>query len=138
MEHYQFSFVANMLQRYPNFDLEIKRAEYEALHDREVFVDENVGGGRAQYKESRSIEMMAIKLADNLRIKRLKMNQETIRIALESADPDTYSIIHDMYLVPYSTDTLESMALKLSSSRPVVSRKRAKFFETIYTQLFTV
>ena len=94
--------VVELLRDYPNIPNRIKQREEEIKHP---FIprDENVGGGKAQYKQNNPTENLVITLHDDLRLKRLKDEYDAIKLTYDEADKDTQTIISELYFKRHPT-----------------------------------
>lgn len=102
--------VVELLRDYPNIPNRIKQREEDIKHP---FIprDENVGGGKAQYKQNNPTENLVITLHDDLRLKRLKDEYDAIKLTYDEADKDTQTIISELYFKRHPTYSMEGLVV---------------------------
>lgn len=116
------------------------------MHRRKI-EDSNIGGGKSNVMISQfgdyddngdavgkpsitnPAEIMAITIADDKRLSNLERNKRVVEYCLDRSDSDTVTIIHELYIKPRPTLTVDGVARKVSLSVSQVRRKKSKFFE---------
>lgn len=114
-----------VLERYftGGLDLEIKMREQELRHPL-TEIDENVGGGRAQYKQSYSVENTMIKLETDVKLNRLTEQRVAIIDAINTFDHEHREVLSQHYRQRISWDQI---ALIHHTDRRTVIRWRDEF-----------
>ena len=97
--------------------------------------DENVGGGKAQYKNNEGTAMKAITIATDKEINFLRFTKQMIDECLSETDEDTLVIITELYFKKNGSLTLTGLSRQLNLSRSQVARKRSDFFEQVALKL---
>ena len=132
MERAKFNYLIQIIKDYPNVPKYLHEREDEILHPwRDT--DSNIGGGRAT--PSNGQERLLVKLSDDRRLNAIRTQYDAVGKCLASADPDTARIIHELYLKPRITLTVDGVAEKLSESVATVKRKRVAFIESLADEL---
>lgn len=130
-----FNLIAQILRDYPRLPEYIKKREDEIMHPFNANVDENVGGGRAQFKKNESTELTAITLAQDRRLSCLENNYKVITKNLKQTDDITREIIKQLYFKEFPDLTLIGVSERLHISRSDLSKKRTNFFEKLAEDL---
>lgn len=130
-----FDYIAEIISDYPQTNQYIKKREDELTNQFQEFRDENVGGGRAQYKNNTGVQDMAITLAIDKRLNTLKRHAKAVEQCLNECDPDTKAIIEELYIKQHPTLNVYGVAEKVNLSASQVKRRRLKFFEHLSNKL---
>ncbi|GBG94634.1 transcriptional regulator [Ligilactobacillus salitolerans] len=130
-----FAFIREIIEDYPNYEKYIKQREDEIMYRHQEFVDENIGGGKAQNVRDESNEYIVISLSDDKRLNSLKRNYEAVHDCLKNTDEYTQGIIYELYIAENRLYTLNGIADKIGYSRNQVMRKRDAFFEAVAEEL---
>ncbi|QHB52463.1 DUF722 domain-containing protein [Lentilactobacillus hilgardii] len=130
-----FDYIAEIISDYPKTDQYIKEREDELMNQFQDFRDENVGGGRAQYKNNTGVQDMAITLAIDKRLNTLKRHAKAVEECLNETDDDTKIIINELYIKHHPTLNVYGVAERVNLSASQVKRRRSKFFETLSVKL---
>lgn len=129
-----FHFLEGMLRDYPRTDKIIADYEEDLRAPFRDGRDENVGGGRMQNNRDDRVENMAITIASDRTLRNLRLYHETIARVLACSDSDTCATIDLLYFKQRKIN-MSGVAMQLSVSRSVVSRKRTAFFNELGCQL---
>lgn len=113
--------VEDILRDYPQLDAYIAQ-RIEDLKYPAVERDENVGGGRAQNKETNPILDMLITIDEDERINALKRQKAAIADCLDKSDHMTQVIIEDYY---FYNDRALSLAGVIAAKQLAVSDRSA-------------
>lgn len=89
-------YIKNLLRDYPNLDKYIKEREEELRHPY-MESDENVGGGKAQFKQSEKEFHILVTIEQDRRLSALEKEKQVIQSTFESAGVITQKIIMDVY-----------------------------------------
>ena len=88
--------IEEYLREYPETNRYIKERTLQIIYPAKQ-LDENVGGGRAQYKYDQSVVYTAISLAEDKILNTLKHHRDVIDDCLDDAGKDTETIIKELY-----------------------------------------
>ncbi|WP_249662815.1 transcriptional regulator [Lentilactobacillus buchneri] len=88
--------IEEYLREYPETNRYIKERTLQIIYPAKQ-PDENVGGGRAQYKYDQSVVYTAIGLAEDKILNTLKHRRDVIDDCLDDAGKDTETIIKELY-----------------------------------------
>lgn len=103
-------------------DKQIKAREmYLQLHND---IDENVGGGRAQYKYGNAVEGQMITLEQDYELRELNHNKMIVEMWLNGLGQDEYDILDMHYGMRYKW---YKIALKLNKSVTALQRWKREF-----------
>ncbi|TLQ29492.1 DUF722 domain-containing protein [Lentilactobacillus parabuchneri] len=130
-----FDYIAEIISDYPQTNQYIKEREDELTNQFQEFRDENVGGGRAQYKNNTGVQDMAITLAIDKRLNTLRRHAKAVEQCLNECDSDTKAIIEELYIKQHPTLNVYGVAEKVNLSASQVKRRRLKFFEHLSNKL---
>jgi len=127
--------IEDILRDYPNVEKYIHEREEELKYPTRD-PDENVGGGKGG-KISKPQEQMVITLDEDRRLNRLKQQRNVIDDCLDNADPDTRTIIYEMYFRKYPLFKMEGLITegKIHCSRASAFQLRANFLKDVAQQL---
>ena len=73
--------------------------EFELRHPF-IPVDENVGGGKAQFKPNDSVDRMLITLDEDVRLNNLRREHFAIKVCYEEAPEYVQKIVNELYFKP--------------------------------------
>lgn len=135
LEKALFNYIAKIISDYPETERYIKEREDELTNQFQEFRDENVGGGRAQFKNNTGVEDMAITLATDKRLANLEKHAKAVDTCLAQCDEVTHKIISEMYLHKHQYLTIPGIAQKFRISERSVRNYRNRFFEQVADQL---
>lgn len=91
-------------------------------------VDENVGGGRAQYKFNNAIESQMITLEQDFELRELNHNKMIVEMWLNGLGKDEYDILDMHYGMRY---TWYKIALELNKSVTALQRWKREFKSSV-------
>lgn len=134
-ENALFDYIAKIISDYPETERYIKEREDELTNQFQEFRDENVGGGKAQFKNNTGVEAMAITLATDKRLANLEKHAKAVDTCLTSCDELMHSIIDELYLHRHQYLTIQGIAQKFDVSERSVRNYRNRFFEHVADQL---
>lgn len=100
--------VEDILRDYPKIDKYIEEREQELRYPT-IANDDNVGGGRAQYKESNQTLDTLITIDEDRRINALKRQRLVIDDCLDGVGKDTEVIINELYFKKHRQYTLDGL-----------------------------
>ena len=128
--------VIELLQDYPNIPNRIKQREEEIKHP-VVPRDDNVGGGKAQFKPGSPVENVVLTLNDDYRLKRLKDEYDVITYVYQQASEDTQIIINELYFKRHPAYNMEGLVMngKISCKATAGYNLRNKFVAEVAKQL---
>lgn len=135
MERSKFNYLATIIRDYPRTDTYIKNREKELMNRFNDLKDENVGGGRAQYKKNSGVEDMAIDLAEDLRLHVLRQHADAVKWCLDDSDMETQNIINELYLKEHIELNIWGVSQKVHMSVASCKNRRQVFFEKLASKL---
>ncbi|WP_283679937.1 transcriptional regulator [Lentilactobacillus sp. Marseille-Q4993] len=135
MEKALFNYIAEIISDYPETDHYIKEREDELMNQFQEFKDENVGGGRAQFKQNTGVEDMAITLSEDRKLNNLRRHAIAVKKCLDTSDDTTNLIIKELYLQKHQYLTIAGVAAKVYLSDRAVRERRNRFFESVAKEL---
>ncbi|GHP12994.1 hypothetical protein YK48G_04190 [Lentilactobacillus fungorum] len=113
--------IEEYLREYPETNRYIKERTLQIIYPAKQS-DENVGGGRAQYKYDQSVVYTAISLAEDKILNTLKHHRDVIDDCLDDAGQDTETIIRELYFKRHPQYTIDGL---ITNGRIHVSRSKA-------------
>nr|WP_247652415.1 transcriptional regulator [Lactiplantibacillus pentosus] len=113
--------VEDILRDYPKIDKYIEKREQELRYPT-VPRDDNVGGGKAQYKYGSQTLDTLITIDEDRRINALKRQRNVIDDCLDDAGKDTGVIINELYFCKRPQYTIDGL---ITSHLINVSRRNA-------------
>lgn len=124
--------VEDILRDYPNVEGYIKKRENELRYAGGT-PDENIGGGRAQYKYNDSFASTLITIDEDRMLRALKRQRDIVDDCLEYADEDTKVIIYELYFKRNPRYTLIGLVENnlLSVGRTQAYDLRNRFVESV-------
>lgn len=125
-----------ILREYPKLDSQIRHREEELRYPLSSD-DENIGGGRAQFKETDSVTQIMIAIDNDPEITELKNRKQTIERCLVEADANTNVIIKELYFKRYPKYNIMGL---VNSNLVTCGRNKAydlrnKFIDYLATEL---
>ncbi|MCG0662327.1 transcriptional regulator [Lactiplantibacillus plantarum] len=115
--------VEDILRDYPKIDKYIEEREQELRYPTATR-DENVGGGRAQFKYPETTLNTIITIDDDRRINALKHQREVIDDCLDGVGRDTEVIIKELYFKKHQRYTIDGLI-----TNHLVNVSRTKAFQ---------
>ena len=91
-------------------------------------IDENVGGGRAQYKFNNAVESQMITLEQDFELRELNHNKMIVEMWLNGLGKDEYDILDMHYGMRY---TWYKIALELNKSVTALQRWKREFKSSV-------
>ena len=92
--------ITALLEDYPNYQSYIEQRKYELEHPISP-IDENVGGGKAQFRNRNEVLHMLITIDEDFRLNELRRIHHCIRICLDEASDDVRKICEELYFKKY-------------------------------------
>lgn len=88
----------NILEKFftGGLDLEIKIREQELRHPQQE-PDENIGGGRAQYKRSNAVESTMMKIEADIKLNELNRLKSAIKACVDMFDDEHKAVFYQWY-----------------------------------------
>lgn len=93
------AYIESLLEDYMNYYKHKTQREFELRHPF-IPVDENVGGGKAQYKPNDSVDRMLITLDEDVRLNNLRREHFAIKVCYEEAPEYVQKIVNELYFKP--------------------------------------
>jgi RinA family phage transcriptional activator len=93
------AYIESLLEDYINYYKHKAQREFELRHPF-IPVDENVGGGKAQYKPNDSVDRMLITLDEDVRLNNLRREHFAIKVCYEEAPEYVQKIVNELYFKP--------------------------------------
>lgn len=124
--------IEEYLREYPETNRYIKERTLQIIYPAKQ-PDENVGGGRAQYKYDQSVVYTAISLAEDKILNTLKHHRDVIDDCLDDAGKDTETIIRELYFKRHQQYTMDGLIANelIHVSRTQAFRLRDKFIQHV-------
>jgi len=120
--------VEDILRDYPKIDKYIEEREQELRYP-STTGDENVGGGRAQYKYANQTLSTLITIDEDRRINALRRQREVIDDCLDGVGADTEVIVNELYFRKHQRYTIDGLITNhlLMCSRATAFRLKLQF-----------
>lgn len=93
------AYIELLLEDYMNYYKHKAQREFELRHPF-IPVDENVGGGKAQFKPNDSVDRMLITLDEDVRLNNLRREHFAIKVCYEEAPEYVQQIVNELYFKP--------------------------------------
>lgn len=93
------AYIESLLEDYPNYYKHKEQREFELRHPF-IPADENVGGGKAQFKPNDSIDRMLITIDEDVRLNNLKREHFAIKVCYEETPEYVQRIVNELYFKP--------------------------------------
>lgn len=93
------AYIESLLEDYMNYYKHKAQREFELRHPF-IPVDENVGGGKAQFKPNDSVDRMLITLDEDVRLNNLRREHFAIKVCYEEAPVYVQKIVNELYFKP--------------------------------------
>ncbi|AVK60547.1 transcriptional regulator [Lactobacillus sp. CBA3605] len=120
--------VEDILRDYPKINKYIEEREQELRYPTGIS-DENVGGGRAQYKYSNQTLSTLITIDEDRRLNALRRQREVIDDCLDGVGEDTEVIVSELYFRKRQRYTIDGLIVNhlLHCSRATAFRLKTQF-----------
>ncbi|MCW8089586.1 transcriptional regulator [Lactobacillus jensenii] len=132
-------YIESLLEDYPKYYDYVKQREYELRHPY-IPVDENVGGGKAQFKKNDVQDRILITIEEDRRLNNLRREHYAIKTCYDEASSEVRKIVDELYfksprLRKYHSiyDLCDFKVIKLS--RPSAYNYWNKFLQEIADEL---
>lgn len=93
------AYIESLLEDYMNYYKHKAQREFELRHPF-IPVDENVDGGKAQFKPNDSVDRMLITLDEDVRLNNLRREHFAIKVCYEEAPEYVQQIVNELYFKP--------------------------------------
>lgn len=125
-----------ILREYPKLDSWIRHREEELRYPLSND-DENIGGGRAQFKETDAATQTLIAIDNDPELNELKKKKQTIERCLAEADEDTNIIIKELYFKRYPKYNIMGLVNNsiVTCGRDKAYKLRNKFIDYVTNEL---
>lgn len=136
MKEHTKQLVIEILRDFQDIPQHIKDREEELRHP-VVPRDENVGGGRAQYKPNDAIDRLIITIDEDERLHKLKEEYEAVDYCYRHADDYTQKIIYELYIKRYPSYTMQGLIENgiIPYSQKTAYKMRNKFLKEVAKRL---
>lgn len=124
--------IEEYLREYPETNRYLKERNLQIIYPYRQ-ADENVGGGKAQYKYDESVVFTAISLVEDKKLNTIQHHRDVIDDCLDSTDDDTKAIIRELYFKRHQQYTIEGLVANgiVNVSRAQAFRLRDKFIQQV-------
>lgn len=121
-------YIRNLLCDYPNLDKYIKERE-EELRTPYIEPDDNIGGGKAQYKQNEKEFHILVTIEQDRRLKALEKEKQVIQTTYEQAGAITQKIIKNVYF-----DQICSLTCLVNKGQIPIAQAQAYRLESEFIQ----
>ncbi len=125
------NYLEGNLKLYPKYDEMIREKEQALLNPDEVYIDQNIGGGRSSFV-SRQTEAKAMILMNDEELDAIKYHKSVIERTLKNADPITFGIVEAHY---FNDTKIDIIAQELETTPDLCNKLRKRFLEMLATEL---
>ena len=119
------------LKLYPKYDEMIREKEQALLNPDEVYIDQNIGGGRSSFV-SRQTEAKAMILMNDEELDAIKYHRSVIKSVLDNTDDITAGIVEAHY---FNGTAIEIIAQELKTTQDLCNKLRRRYLNTLATEL---
>lgn len=133
------AYIISLLVDYPDYEKHVERRNFELRHPIGE-IDENVGGGRAQFKQNDTVDRMLIRIDEDNYLNALRHEHYIIRACFEDADEDVQKICQELYFKKSKNKKYQTIADMCNAgalllSKTVAYDKFDEFMREIAKQL---
>lgn len=133
------AYIESLLEDYPHYSVYKAQREFELRHPYQE-PDENVGGGKAQFKKNDSVDRMLITIEQDRRLNSLWREHMAIQICFEEAPDIVQTIVKELYfkdphLRKYMTIGDLVIAKQIPCSRATGYQLFNKFLQEVAVEL---
>ena len=125
------NYLEGNLKLYPKYDEMIREKEQALLNPDEVYIDQNIGGGRSSFV-SRQTEQKAVVILSDKELEIIKGHKRAIETTLYKSDDITKGIIEAHY---FNDTKLDSIAQDLETTFDFCNKLRKRYLDTLATEL---
>lgn len=127
------AYIASLLEDYPNYPTYIEGRKFRLAHPISE-IDENVGGGKAQFKPYNAVDNMLIRIDDDRYLTSLGDVHNQIRVCYDDADEDVQTICYELYFKKYENRKYHTISDLCNSGKIPLSKSAAydKFDDFLY------
>lgn len=90
------AYIEGLLEDYPRYSVYKAQREFELRHPYQE-TDENVGGGKAQFKKNDAVDRMLITIDEDRRLNSLWREHFAIQVCYEEAPHDVQTIVNELF-----------------------------------------
>lgn len=133
------AYIASLLEDYPNYEEYVNKRIFELTHPVQE-VDENVGGGKAQFKRNNVVDNMLITVEEDHRLNALRTEHYAIRTCYDEAPEEIQTICYELYFKKYKNRQYHTIldlckAGKIPLSQTTAYLKFDEFLRQVAEQL---
>lgn len=116
--------ITALLENYPHYQSYVEARKYELEHPVSE-IDDNVGGGKAQFKEDNKVDHMIITLEEDHRLNELRRIHSCIRVCLDDAPEDVHTICKELYFKKQYNREYDSIPALCDAKKVFVAKSKA-------------
>lgn len=90
------AYIYSLLVDYPNYEEHVERRNWELRHPVGE-IDENVGGGKAQFKQNDVVDRMLIRIDEDDYLNSLRREHYSIRVVFDDSDEIVQTICKELF-----------------------------------------
>ncbi|CCI81605.1 phage transcriptional regulator, RinA family [Lactobacillus hominis] len=133
------AYIEALLEDYPHYSMYKAQREFELRHPYQER-DENVGGGKAQFKKNDAVDRMLITIDEDKRLNSLWREHFAIQVCFEEATEDVQKIVKYLFFTDAKVRKYYSIRElaednKLSCSSATAYREFNQFLEEVAIEL---
>ena len=124
------NYLEGILKLYPEYVAMIQYREQMLLHPNEVYIDQNIGGGRSSFV-SRQTEAKAMILMNDEELDAIKYHRSVIKSVLDNTDDITVGIVEAHY---FNGIAIEIIAQELKTTQDLCNKLRRRFLDSLASE----
>ena len=124
------NYLEGILKLYPEYVAMIQYREQMLLHPDEVYIDQNIGGGRSSFV-SRQTEAKAMILMNDEELDAIKYHRSVIKSVLDNTDDITVGIVEAHY---FNGTAIEIIAQELKTTTDLCNKLRRRFLDSLASE----
>lgn len=124
------NYLEGNLKLYPKYDEMIREKEQALLNPDEVYIDQNIGGGRSSFV-SRQTETKAMILMNDEELDAIKYHRSVIKSVLDNTDDITVGIVEAHY---FNGIAIEIIAQELKTTQDLCNKLRRWFLDSLASE----
>ena len=124
------NYLEGILKLYPEYVAMIQYREQMLLHPDEVYIDQNIGGGRSSFV-SRPTEAKAMILMNDEELDAIKYHRSVIKSVLDNTDDITVGIVEAHY---FNGTAIEIIAQELKTTPDLCNKLRRRFLDSLASE----
>lgn len=127
------ALIVSLLEDYPKYPAYVEARKFELAHPI-TEIDENVGGGKAQFKQTNAVDNLLIRTDEDRQLKGLGDCHYAIQACYDEADEDVQTICYELYFKKYKDRKYHSISDLCNSGKLLLSKSAAydKFDDFLY------